>query len=99
MTGHLLTPCGLYLRTGLPKNRKEGSVTSSDAPPPRNSRHRPGLGPVFPVLLYCNRPRLSISDSVVVIRADGPPELSRVQESLLEQGEAWEAAVGGTTSP
>jgi len=64
------------------------------APPHPYSRQpgRPGLGPVFWALLYYNRPRLSFSDSVV-----RPTESSRVQESLLEQGEAQEAAVGGTT--
>lgn len=46
-------------------------------------------GPTPP--LYYSRPRLSFSDSVV-----GPTESSRMQESLLEQGEAQEAAAGGT---
>lgn len=58
------------LRIGLPKNRKNGSVTSSDGPPPLSHSRQPGHpgpGAIFQILLYYNRLRLSFSDSVVVI--------------------------------
>lgn len=68
----------------LLNNRKDISVTSSDEPPSLSHSRPPSRpGPIQYFRCYCIRPRLSFSDSVVMILASGPTGGSRMEKSLL----------------